>query len=130
MRFLLDTDIASYGIKGGTKVLSQMQKHLMNWAISSVTFHELVDGMLHAKSSAMEDAFAEFIEDVEVIDFTKQDAIESARISYQLSQAGTPIGDYDTLIAGHALSRNLTLVTNNKKHFSRVPELRIVNWAK
>jgi tRNA(fMet)-specific endonuclease VapC len=47
----------------------------------------------------------------------------------ELSRAGTPIGELDTMIAAHALSLDLTLVTNNMKHFSRVPRLRVENWT-
>lgn len=47
----------------------------------------------------------------------------------RLSAAGTPIGAYDTLIAGHALARGLTLVTNNTREFSRVPGLQVENWT-
>ena len=130
MKFLIDTDIASYGIKGNQKVLKLMHRHLMDWAISSITYHELTEGLLKAKSSAMENAFADFIEDVEVLEFSKSGAFESGRISWLLQKQGEPIGNYDTLIAGQALSLNLTLVTNNDKHFSRVPELRIANWSK
>ncbi|MEX2444192.1 MAG: PIN domain-containing protein [Alkalispirochaeta sp.] len=46
-----------------------------------------------------------------------------------LQIAGTPLDDMDLLIAATALSHNLTLVTNNEKHFSRVPGLLVVNWA-
>ncbi len=130
MKFLLDTDISSYAIKGDRRVLAKMQQYLTQWAISSVTCHELVEGMLGTKNAKNEKLFAEFIEGVDVIDFCSADAMESGRLSWHLAKAGTPIGEYDTLIAGHALSLNLTLVTNNEKHFSRVPELRIANWMK
>jgi tRNA(fMet)-specific endonuclease VapC len=130
MRFLLDTDISSHAIKGDRRVLAKMQQYLTQWAISSVTYHELVEGMLGTKNPKNEKLFAEFIEEVDVIDFCSADALESGRLSWYLAKAGTPIGEYDTLIAGHALSLNLTLVTNNEKHFSRVPELRIANWMK
>jgi tRNA(fMet)-specific endonuclease VapC len=130
MKFLLDTDISSYAIKGDRRVLAKMQQYLTQWAISSVTYHELVEGMLGTKNLKNEKLFAEFIEEVDVIDFGSADAMESGRLSWYLAKAGTPIGEYDTLIAGHALSLNLTLVTNNEKHFSRVPELRISNWMK
>jgi tRNA(fMet)-specific endonuclease VapC len=65
-----------------------------------------------------------------VAPFDSADALESGRLSAVLKNAGTPIGHSDTLIAGHALSLKLTLVTNNVKHFSRVPELKVVNWLK
>ncbi|MBL7201455.1 MAG: hypothetical protein ISS56_15050, partial [Anaerolineae bacterium] len=45
-------------------------------------------------------------------------------------QQGTPIGSLDTLIAAHALSLDVTLVTNNEREFSRVPRLKVENWAR
>jgi tRNA(fMet)-specific endonuclease VapC len=50
-------------------------------------------------------------------------------IRIQLEKSGQPIGPLDTLIAAHALSRNLILVTNNEIEFQRVKNLKVVNWA-
>jgi tRNA(fMet)-specific endonuclease VapC len=47
-----------------------------------------------------------------------------------LQKAGKPIGEFDTLIAAHALSLKTILVTNNEKHFSKVKELKLENWMK
>ena len=47
-----------------------------------------------------------------------------------LAQGGQPIGPYDTLIAGQALSRNLILVTSNTKEFDRVPRLVVEDWSR
>jgi len=47
-----------------------------------------------------------------------------------LEESGAPIGALDTLIAAHALSLDCPLVTNNEREFSRVPGLRVENWAK
>lgn len=46
-----------------------------------------------------------------------------------LERQGTPIGPFDTLIAAHALSLDVVLVTNNEREFRRVPGLEIANWA-
>ena len=51
-----------------------------------------------------------------------------ARIRVALEQAGTPIGPLETLISAHALALDLTLVTDNVREFSRVPDLRVENW--
>lgn len=50
------------------------------------------------------------------------------RLRAELASAGTPIGPYDVLIAGQALSRDMTLVTRNPREFQRVPELRLEDW--
>ena len=50
------------------------------------------------------------------------------KMASQLAHRGSPIGDFDALIAAHALALALTLVTNNVKHFSRVDGLAVENW--
>lgn len=130
MKYLVDTDIASYFIRGVPAVTKKLLAEYPNWAISAITYHELVQGMIIAKNSSIEPAIAAFLEEVNVAPFDSADALESGRLSAVLKNSGTPIGHSDTLIAGHALSLKLTLVTNNVKHFSRVPELRVVNWLK
>jgi len=52
-----------------------------------------------------------------------------ALVTAALARREAPIGAFDTLLAAHALSLGLTVVTNNTKHFSRVPGLTIENWA-
>ena len=64
----------------------------------------------------------------EVLPFTADDAQRAAEIRAVLQRAGTPIGLYDTLIAGQALARDLTLVTRNTREFLRVQRLRVENW--
>lgn len=130
MKYLLDTDIASYAINGNQKVLSKMKDNIGDWVISSITYHELVKGLMNCKNSYKELLITEFLEDVAVAEFSSADALESGRLSFVLQKAGKPIGEFDTLIAGHALSLKTILVTNNEKHFSKVKELKVENWMK
>ena len=64
----------------------------------------------------------------ERIAFETDDALEAAAIRSHLTRLGTPIGPYDTLIAGQARARNLVLVTRNTAEFARVPDLQVENW--
>ena len=130
MKYLLDTDIVSYAINGNQKVLAKMKDNIGDWAISSLTYHELVKGLMNCKSSNKELLITEFLEDVAVAGFSSADALETGRLSYILQKAGKPIGEFDTLIAAHALSLKTILVTNNEKHFSKVKELKLENWMK
>jgi tRNA(fMet)-specific endonuclease VapC len=130
MKFLVDTDIASYAINGNKKVLAKMKANIGNWAISSLTYHELVEGLMNCKSKEKEILITEFLEDVLVVEFTSVDAFEAGRLSNQLRITGKRIGDLDTLIAGHALSLRTILVSNNEKHYSKVKELKLENWSK
>jgi tRNA(fMet)-specific endonuclease VapC len=65
---------------------------------------------------------------VEVLPFGAEEARLAARTRHSLEQAGSPIGPFDVLIAGHALSAGLVLVTNNTREFSRVKGLGIEDW--
>ena len=65
---------------------------------------------------------------VEVLTFDASDAMASGEIRALLERAGTPIGPNDLQIAGQALARGLTVVTNNEREFRRVPNLYVTNW--
>lgn len=75
------------------------------------------------------EALDRFLTPLAILDFDYPAAIEYGKIRATLEKNGTPIGPLDTLIAAHALSLNLTLVTNNEKEFSRISDLRIENWT-
>ena len=63
-----------------------------------------------------------------VLPLTERDAFRAAAVRAALERHGTPIGPYDTLIAGQALARGLVLVTHNVGEFGRVPGLRVEDW--
>ena len=67
---------------------------------------------------------------VEVLPFDSQAAQHFGQVRAELAKSGKPIGPYDLMIAGHACSRGLILVTNNLREFKRVPGLRLENWAR
>lgn len=131
MKYLIDTDIASNFAKNvSPKLKKKMTEAVGDWAISSVTYHELWRGLMQTKSEKVEVFFTQFLSNVTVLDFDEGDARESGRILAELSAAGQNIGDADTLIAGQAIANHLILVTNNTKHFSRVKGLKLENWMK
>jgi tRNA(fMet)-specific endonuclease VapC len=67
---------------------------------------------------------------VRVLEFGEEDARRAGEVRIALERAGKPIGGYDVLIAGQAMSRGLTLVTANVKEFARVKGLRWEDWGK
>ncbi len=71
-----------------------------------------------------------FLSPITILGFDGQAAEEYGRIKAELEKKGTPIGPIDTLIAGHAKSRGLILVTNNTREFSRVASLTVEDWAR
>ena len=132
MRYMLDTNICIYSIKHKPeKVFYRLQKRdPAEICISSVTYAELVHGV--EKSQAVEKnrlALALLLANIEILDFDAAAAESYGKIRADLEKKDTPIGPLDMMIAGHAMSLNYTVVTNNTKEFSRVKDLKLENWA-
>ena len=70
-----------------------------------------------------------FVQSMAVMPFDEVAANRFGPVANALAKRGEPIGTFDTLIAAHALSLSLTLVTNNTKHFQRVAGLKVANWV-
>jgi tRNA(fMet)-specific endonuclease VapC len=132
MKHLLDTNICIYLIrKKPPQALEKLGEcSVGEVAISSITLAELQFGVHKSKHSAQNQrALAQFVVPLTIAAFDSKAAAAYGRIRAHLESQGTPIGPLDTLIAAHALSLNTTLVTNNVQEFSRVPDLRLVNWV-
>jgi len=132
MRYMIDTDIASYFIKGSNKGVMQRMAGL-EWdvlCISSIVKSELLFGVeVSPRRHKEADGVDLFLRYVNVLDLPSDAAVEYALIRADLQRKGTPIGANDLFIAAHARHLGLTLVTNNTREFSRVPGLKIENWA-
>lgn len=131
LQFMLDTNIVIFVLKNKPDYLRvRFNEHHGRLAISSVSLSELVYG---AEASSRIDANLRSIEGftarLEVLAFDEQAAHHTGRIRAELRRAGTPIGAYDVMIAGHARSRGLTMVTNNVREFDRVPGLQVIDWT-
>lgn len=66
---------------------------------------------------------------LEVLSYDEHAANHTSQLRGELARSGTPIGPYDQLIAGHARSRGLIMITNNRREFDRVPGLRVEDWT-
>lgn len=131
LKYLLDTNMVIYTIKNRpNQVREAFNKHHGQMAISSVTWGELIYGV--ERSSRPEQNLAD-IESMaarfDVLPFDEHAANHFGQIRANLYQIGKPIGPYDMMIAGHARSLGLVLVTNNMSEFERVPGLMIENWV-
>ncbi len=135
MLYILDTDICSHIIrKHPRKVLEAMDAAVQQGheiAISVITYAELLLGAKRSGSPAKHLALiGELRERLHGIHPWDACAAERfAELQALLLSHGTPIGPNDTLIAAHVLSLGATLVTNNAKHFGKVPALNMANWA-
>ncbi len=132
LKYMLDTNIIIYTIKNKPeKVRAAFKTHYGQICISSVTLMELIYGA--EKSSNIEKNLMEIeglVARLDVLSYEDSAAIHAGQIRAELAKKGTPIGPYDHMIAGHARSLGLVLVTNNLKEFKRVDGLRLENWSK
>jgi len=129
VRFLLDTDTVSYALRGEGGVGARIREHKpSDLAISAITLAELRFGADRKRSRKLHALIGTFAGAVEVAPFDEAAALEFGRIGALLADRGSPIGELDALIAAHAVALRCTLVTNNVRHFARVPGLSIENW--
>lgn len=133
MRYLLDTNICIYLIKQKPqKVLDKFRSlTISDVGISSITVAEL-DEYGVAKSQQQEQnrtALLQFLLPLEIVEFNQAAATIYGTIRSDLESRGLIIGAMDMLIASHALSLGVTLVTNNVREFSRIPTLPLENWV-
>lgn len=129
---MLDTNICIYIIKQRPpEVLKRFLEYQVgDIAISAITLAELRYGV--AKSHYREKnakALDELIIPLEILPFDEEATRSYGEIRAALEKAGTPIGSMDLLIAAHAVSLGVTLVTNNAKEFNRVSGLTVVDWT-
>ncbi|MDO4997897.1 MAG: tRNA(fMet)-specific endonuclease VapC [Neisseria sp.] len=131
LRYMLDTNICIYTIKNKPQAVREyFQQHAQHLCISSIVLSELLYGAEKSDNPSKTLAVVEsFAARLEVLNFDENAASHSAQIRAELAKQGTPIGHYDVLIAGHARSLGLVLVSNNTKEFERVDGLRLENWT-
>lgn len=130
-RALIDTDIISYFLKGDPVVLTHFEEYLAHFdtiEISLITYYEIMSGLLAKNASSQLNIFESFISQSLILPLTEGSVKISSEIYGFLRKAGNPLDDIDLLIAGVALENDLVLVTNNLRHFSRIPNLKTENW--
>ena len=127
--FMLDTDTVSFALRGQGQVAQRLtQCKPSEVCISSITLAELQFGAERRKSRKLRRLITQFTTTVEVAPFDAAAAITFGKVATKLANNGQSIGIADTLIASHALSLGLTIVTNNTRHFSRIRQLKRDNW--
>jgi tRNA(fMet)-specific endonuclease VapC len=133
MGFLLDTNACVDYFKGRyPKVVARIQASSPEELfVSSVVVAELRYGADHsARRRANHARIDAFVEEIEVLDFDLEAAAAYGRVRARLEEGGTPIGPNDMLIAAHAVSARLTVVTDNTAEFRRVKGLKVANWRR
>ncbi|MGH7263635.1 MAG: type II toxin-antitoxin system VapC family toxin [Candidatus Rokuibacteriota bacterium] len=128
--YMLDTGTVSFALRGQGRVAARLLEHRPSEVcISSITLAELRYGAEARRSQKLHRLISTFVEAIEVLSFDSVAAGRFATVAAALARRGEPIGTFDTLMAAHALSLRLTLVTNNTRHFARVVGLATENWV-
>lgn len=131
LKYMLDTNIAIYTLKHRpVKVRAAFKQHTGEMCLSCISLGELIYG---AEKSAQVERNLSVVEGLAarltIEPFDAQAAMHFGQLRAELSRSGRVIGPYDMMIAGHARTLGLILVTNNRREFDRVPGLRVENWA-
>jgi tRNA(fMet)-specific endonuclease VapC len=128
--FMLDTNAASAVMKGNAQMDERLVKmDPADWCISAVTHSEICFGLaLKPAATNLARRAAKFFAIVVTVPWDTLAAQTHGRVRAELRVAGTPIGDFDEMIAAHALSLGAVIVTANERHFRRVQGLVVENW--
>lgn len=130
--FMLDTNGASEAIRGNPAFDARLQALTSGqWCISAVTCSELRFGIARRPEAVrLHRIVQEFLRIAPVLSWDAQAAIQHGDLRAHLKASGTPIGDFDEMIAAHALAVGAVVVTDNTRHFKRVPGLVLDNWLR
>lgn len=131
LKYMLDTDILIYTMKNKPEsVKKAFIAHYGQIGISTISLMELIYGA--EKSTKPEHNLREIeglAARLDVLSYDDKAAVHTGQIRAELAILGKPIGPYDHMIAGHARSLGLCLVSNNTREFERVEGLRLDNWV-
>ena len=129
--FLLDTDTIICNMKGNEAIKKNLRHHInATMKISVITLMELYYGAYRSKKLSSNLAKVRTIENTfEIIPNGTESVENFGMLKASLEKSGTRLDDFALIIASCALAHNLTLVTNNSRHFSRIEGLKIANWS-
>lgn len=129
---LLDTDILSYFFRGHAQVVAHAENYLQTHPrlnISLISYYEILSGLMFKSATSQLQRFQRFSAENRIL-IPDQSAMQHAAEAYACTrQQGEAVDDMALLIAGIALSHHMPLVTNNTRHFERIPGLQLHNWC-
>ena len=132
IQYMLDTNIVAYAKnQRPPRVLEKLLQHdPSEICISAITMAELDFGVFNSSDPQKNRmALLMFLSGITVLPFDRAASLEYGSIRHYLKTSGIIIGGNDMLISAHARSLGITLVTHNTREFSRVPDLKIEDWA-
>ena len=132
MAYLIDTDTIIFALRKDKAVLTKFEENKnIPISISMITYAELVFGAKHSQNEQKNMIKVNHIREIYPIEELNEGVMEVfADIKAKLFDKGIRIEDMDLLIAATAIYNELTLVTNNTKHFENIQNLKLENWKK
>lgn len=128
MKYLLDSNAVIALLKGHPGLTERVRRHVpQDFAVPAIVAHELFYGAYRSQRVGENLARVDALQFV-TLEFDREDARQAGELRAHLAATGVPIGPYDVLIAGQALSRGLAVITRNIREFQRVPTLRVEDW--
>ena len=130
MAYLIDTDTIIFALRNDKSVLAKFDENQnIPISISMITYAELVFGAKRSQNEQKNMMKVNRIRDIYPIEELSEGVMEVfAGVKAKMFNKGMKIEDMDLLIAATAIYNDLTLVTNNTKHFENIPDLKIENW--
>ena len=127
---MLATETVRKALRGegriGAKILEHKPHEL---CVSSITVAELRYGAEHSGSQKLSSLIDTFVGSIEVVDFDENSARQFGTLAMEMAKRGTAIGEFEMLVAAHAIGVEATLVTDNADPFARVFGLYVENWT-
>lgn len=128
---IIDTDTLSYFFRNNEMVVGKIEGYLQEFGfinMSVVTYYEVLNGLYFRDAKNQLSKFEKFVELTNILPLTEEIAQKSAKIYAELRKTGETIGHNDVMIAGTTIINDMILITNNTKHFERIPNLYLDNW--
>ena len=126
MSYLLDSDIIIFFLRNQTNTINLVSKLSTQQIFTSVIcIGEVNQGFLYPKFKTYQKKFNQFLKNIKIKDVNQKIMIRFSKVRHELKKRGQKIEDLDLIIAATCIENDLTLVTNNQKHFSRIPDLKI-----
>jgi tRNA(fMet)-specific endonuclease VapC len=132
MKYLLDTDMVVYYMRGIRSVVERLEAtRAPDRYLSLITLGELYHGIYNSTQVQRNLLrYRRFISQMKLLPFTPPVAQRFGEIKADLQRRGEMVQDNDIWIAAHALAHGPTLVSNNERDFERIPDLKYENWRR
>ena len=130
MKYLLDTNVCIALLRGNPGVIKRLRAVPPDdCGVSMISTFELFSGVERCRDPERERLKVEaLLAPLHLLPFDGEASLRAAQVRWNLEKQGRVIGPYDLLLAGQALSLDVTFVTRNTKEFARVPGLALEDW--